>query len=235
MPRAGIGTRDFWATVFHPAPPHEPLATPAERWGVYSTAMSTPGSFKTMPMITALSLLVAFALGGCHSAPGVRPMRAQPTVVSGPQGAAQAAGYRVELEVTNPGSEDISLERFDYVFEVDRVGRFEGRWAALRTLPGGATITMVVPASMPLSADLAQRVNLDDELRWRIDGGIRYQAPGLLGQILFDAGIRRPTESFSGSGTFRLVRPENPADPAGNPDLDEENAPAGTTTDPQGD
>ncbi|MAC20297.1 MAG: hypothetical protein CMJ23_11610 [Phycisphaerae bacterium] len=197
--------------------------------------MSTPGSFKTMPMITALSLLVAFALGGCHSAPGVRPMRAQPTVVSGPQGAAQAAGYRVELEVTNPGSEDISLERFDYVFEVDRVGRFEGRWAALRTLPGGATITMVVPASMPLSADLAQRVNLDDELRWRIDGGIRYQAPGLLGQILFDAGIRRPTESFSGSGTFRLVRPENPADPAGNPDLDEENAPAGTTTDPQGD
>ena len=200
--------------------------TPAEPRGVYSTSMSTPGRFKPMPKITAPSLLVAFVLGGCYSAPEVRPMKAQPTVVSGPQ------GYRVELEVTNPSSEDIALERFDYVFEVDDVGRFEGRWAALRTLPGGATITMVVPASMPLSADLAQRVNLDDELRWRIDGGIRYQAPGLLGQILFDAGIRRPTESFSGSGTFRLVRPENPADPVENLDVDDENAPVGTTTAP---
>jgi hypothetical protein len=43
-----------------------------------------------------------------------------------------------------------------------------------------------------------------------MDGTIRYQAPGLFGQILFDAGIRRPAEPFSGSGTFRLERPARP-------------------------
>ena len=235
MPRAEIGTQDFWTTVSGPTPPHAPTVTPAGPPGVYSMPMSTPGRFKTMSKTTARSLLVALVLGGCSSAPRVRPIMAQPTVVSGPQGAAQAAGYRVILEVTNPSSEDIPLERFNYVFEVKGVGRFEGRWAALQTLPGGDTITMIVPASMPLPADLAERVDLDGELLWRIDGGVRYQAPGLLGQILFDAGIRRPTESFSGSGTFRLVRPENPAVPVENVDLEGENAPFGTIIDPQDD
>lgn len=193
--------------------------------------MSMPGRFKTSSKITAMSLLVMFVLGGCGSAPRVRPIAARPIVVSGPQGAAQAAGYNVELEVTNPSTKDIPLERFDYVFEVDGVGRFEGRWAALQTLPGGDTVTMVVPASMLLPSDLSARVDLADELRWRIDGGVRYQAPGLLGQILFDAGIRRPTESFSGSGTFRLVRPADPVLPAENTGSDDEKAPNGSETD----
>lgn len=165
---------------------------------------------------TALSLtLVGLALipTGCGSAPRIRPLAARPVVVAGTEGAPDAAGYLVEIELENRGSDDIPLERFDYVFEVEGVGRFDGRWGAFLTLPPGTTRRVEIPASMPLPPDLATRMDLTGPISWTIDGGLRYQAPGLIGRILFDAGIRRPSAGFSGSGTFRLSPPAQ-TDPA---------------------
>ena len=183
----------------------------------YSTPMTPPGRRFLRPIILLLSSLALTAGSGCGSAPVVTPLAARPVVATGPLGAPIAAGFQVDLRVHNPSSEDVPLERFDYTFQVDEVGRFEGRWAALRTLPPGHTVTMTVPASMTLPEDVADREVLDGEFRWRIDGGVRYQAPGLLGQILFDAGIRRPSEPFEGSGTFRLVPPAQTAESSENP------------------
>ena len=154
---------------------------------------------------------------GCGTAPQVRPVAARPVVVAGLEGSPDAAGYVVEIELENVGDEDIPLERFDYTFDVRGVGRFSGRWVAFLTLPPGTVRRIEIPASMPLPADLSERVDLDEPISWAIDGGLRYQAPGLLGRILFDAGIRRPTASFSGSGTFQLSRPAQ-TDP---PDADD--------------
>ncbi|MEC8320356.1 MAG: hypothetical protein VX012_03030 [Planctomycetota bacterium] len=159
-------------------------------------------TLRLLPLLLLVGLPV-----GCGSAPQVRPLAARPVVVAGPEGSPDAVGFRIDLEVSNPGDEDIPLERFEYTFQVDGVGRFEGRWAAFRTLGPDASATITIPASMPLPTDLERRVDLEDKFRWSIDGGVRYQAPGLLGQILFDAGVRRPNQPFSGSGTFRLVRP----------------------------
>lgn len=147
---------------------------------------------------------------GCGAAPRIEPLTARPVVVAGEEGAPDAAGFLIEIDLRNVGREDIPLERFDYVFDVEGVGRFEGRWVAFLTLPPDTTRRATIPASMPLPADLADRVDLDGDIAWTIDGGLRYQAPGLLGRILFDAGIRRPTEGFSGSGTFRLAPPDRP-------------------------
>lgn len=144
---------------------------------------------------------------GCGTAPRVRPLAARPVVVAGVEGAPDAAGYIVDIELENVGTEDIPLERFDYVFEVEGVGRFDGRWVAFLTLPPGTTRRVEIPASMPLPPDLAERIDLSEPISWTIDGGLRYQAPGLIGRILFDAGIRRPSKGFSGSGTFRLAPP----------------------------
>lgn len=159
--------------------------------------MVRPGSFAVVA-----SLLSLAGLPGCNSAPIVRPAEAVPVVAT--ESRIPSAGFRISLQVTNPSDEDVPIERFDYVFEVADVGRFEGRWAVLRTLPPGATETITIPASFRLPPDLPDRAEDDVDFEWRIDGGVRYQAPGLIGQILFDAGIRRPTEPFSGSGTFRL-------------------------------
>ena len=165
-------------------------------------------------------------LAGCGSAPEVRTLDARPVVVAGAQGAPDAAGYRIELEVLNPSTKDMPLERFEYIFTVKNVGRFEGRWAAFRTLPPGRSAIMTIPASTLLPADLGERIDLDQDIDWRIEGGVRYRAPGLIGQILFDAGVRRPTQSFSGSGTFQIARPAAPETTGG------EDAPEGPETGP---
>lgn len=158
-----------------------------------------------------LALLpVLLWLGGCGAGPRVTALGARPIVVAGAEGTPDAAGYRIDLEILNPSDEDMPLERIEYSFSVKDVGRFDGRWAAFRTLPPGESVILTIPASTTLPPELGTRVNLDGDFSWRIDGGVRYQAPGLLGQILFDAGVRRPTEPFAGSGTFRLNRPEQP-------------------------
>jgi len=159
-----------------------------------------------MPALLA-ALLITLGIAGCHSAPQVRPISARPVVVAGAEGAPDAAGFLVDIDLENVGSEDIPLERFDYAFSVAGVGRFEGRWAAFLTLPPGSVKRVTIPASMPLSPEIADRVDLTADIAWSIDGGLRYQAPGFIGRILFDAGIRRPSEPFSGSGTFRLRQP----------------------------
>lgn len=192
----------------------------------YSTPMTLPGRRISRSITLLLLALVGLTGHGCGAAPVVTPLEARPVVATGPQGAPIAAGFQVDLKVHNPSSDDIPLERFDYVFLVEEVGRFEGRWAALRTLPPGDTVTMTIPASMTVPEDLADEVDLQGVFRWRIDGGVRYQAPGLLGQILFDAGIRRPSESFSGSGTFRLRSPDQPPRGTQNPSSKTENGPA---------
>ena len=165
---------------------------------------------RNLPRLLLAILPAAFWLAGCGSAPQIRTLGARPVVVAGAQGAPDAAGYQIELEVRNPSQDDMPLERFEYTFTVKDIGRFEGRWAAFRTLPPGESAVMIVPASTLLPVDLGERVDLDGNIDWRIEGGVRYQAPGLIGQILFDAGVRRPTQSFSGSGTFQIDRPATP-------------------------
>lgn len=172
--------------------------------------MRMPGRRSSCTLLTLAGIL---GLAGCGAAPVVRPIEAVPVVVTESQ--APAAGFRIRLEVSNPSDEDVPLDRFEYVFEVAEVGRFEGRWAALRTLPPGGSATIVVPASFALPPDLPGPENDDGTFDWRIDGGVRYQAPGFIGQILFDVGVRRPTEPFSGSGTFRLLPQTEPSPPAG--------------------
>ena len=172
---------------------------------------------RALPRLLLTLLSAALWVTGCGSAPQVQALGARPVVVAGAQGAPDAAGYQIELLIRNPSDDDMPLERFEYTFTVKDVGRFQGRWAAFRTLPPGDTVVMVVPASTLLPVDLGERVDLDGEIDWWIEGGVRYQAPGLIGQILFDAGVRRPTQSFSGSGTFQIERPASP-EPIGSED-----------------
>ena len=164
-----------------------------------------PGPVLTPALLLVSTLLLAV---GCGAVPRVAATAAKPTARTD-----DAAQFRIDLRLANDGTEDIPLERFEYVFIVKGVGVFEGRWAALRTIPPGQSITMEIPASIPLPGDLAERVDLDAPIPWRLEAGVRYRAPGFLGRILFDVGVRRPTESFSGSGTFTLDRAAASAPP----------------------
>lgn len=156
-----------------------------------------------------LSLMVAILLGGCGTAPKVEATGARP--VSRTEGAAE---FRIDLRLSNAGKKDIPLERFEYSLIVDGVGRFNGRWAALTTIPPGNSIDVEIPAAILIPADIAQRLDLSAPVAWRIEGGVRYQSSGLFGRILFDVGIRRPTQRFAGSGTFTLEQSDSSANAA---------------------
>ena len=75
-------------------------------------------TLRLLPLLLLVGLPV-----GCGSAPQVRPLAARPVVVAGPEGSPDAVGFRIDLEVSNPGDEDIPLERFEYTFQVDEIGR----------------------------------------------------------------------------------------------------------------
>ena len=82
-----------------------------------------------IPFHRVLLLLVPILLlGGCGSPPRVEATAARP--VSRTEDAAE---FRIDLRLSNTGEKDFPLERFQYSLIVEGLGRFEGRWAALRT------------------------------------------------------------------------------------------------------
>ena len=117
-----------------------------------------PGPALKPALLLVSTLLLAV---GCGAVPRVAATAAKPTARTD-----DAAQFRIDLRLANDGTEDIPLERFEYVFTVQDVGVFEGRWAALRTIPPGQSITMEIPASIPLPTDLAERVDLDAPISW---------------------------------------------------------------------
>ena len=112
----------------------------------------------------------------------------------------------VDLTLENPTQEPIQLEQYDYQVTVESEGqreRWSGSWSALRTLPAGDRVEMVVPAVVPYT--FAQS---PETASWRVSGTISYKAPGRLAQILFDSGFRRPKHGFSGQGVSITPTPE---------------------------
>lgn len=142
---------------------------------------------------------------GCNSAPTVRPQQA-----SAVDRTDQAVHFSVELLLENPHDEDIPLDQYEYTFTVDKLGSFTGIWSALRTLPPQSTARVTVPATIRLDPE-ARPIPLPNATwQWSITGQVRYESIGLLGSILFDAGIQRPAQGFHGNGNLTLfeVTPE---------------------------
>ena len=125
---------------------------------------------------------------------------------------AEAISYSLSLQLLNEGSQEIPLDWYAYDFTIEGMGTFAGRWAALRVLPPKTAVMVEIPAVIPITpeTDLSSQA----PRAWTLSGNVRYQAPGLLGRILFDAGIRRPSEGFSGSGTIQDPAPVQPAQDA---------------------
>ena len=159
-----------------------------------------------MPARGIVNLVFVFTLGsllgGCTGAPRVMPTSAIATEATD-----DAVRFAITLELSNTGTDEIPIDWYNYRFVVRNLGYFSGDWAAKEVIPPGATITMTVPAVIQIDEENRSRLNSSGNWAWSIDGGIRYQASGLIGRVLFDAGIRRPTENFSGSGTFQITEP----------------------------
>jgi hypothetical protein len=101
----------------------------------------------------------------------------------------------VVLELTNPGTTEIELVNYDYEITLADGSSYDGRWAALRALPPGQTVTAKVPAIVPVTSASAGA-------RWTVRGTVSYRDPQSFARILYEAGILKTESSFVGEGTI---------------------------------
>ncbi|MCH2161444.1 MAG: hypothetical protein MK085_06175 [Phycisphaerales bacterium] len=137
---------------------------------------------------------------GCHAVPRVSTQAAQAVDQT-----AEAVHIAVGLRLENLDEQEIPLDEYTYTFSVENLGSFSGRWAALRTIPPKSSVDVDLVAVIALDPQNIPMPPPGGRWNWQVTGGVRYQAPGILGRILFDVGVRRPSEGFAGSGTLELT------------------------------
>lgn len=157
---------------------------------------------------TAFIAFPAILAVGC-GIPKVTPTSARPVDQT-----KDAIRFALSLELRNSGTKEIPLERYSYQFSIDGLGTYNGEWAALRVLPPHSSVQIEIPAVIAIAEGDQPRVAEDGTVEWAVSGDVLYQAPGILGQIFFDAGMRRVSTGFSGSGTLQVPESVQPSQPA---------------------
>lgn len=142
----------------------------------------------------ACVLLAAAPLIACSS--GTKPPRFQ--VVSARTAERTADGVRVELTVVgeNPNKFELELGETRYSVSADGNTFFTGLRSPEVTLPRYGRVEMVLPAAAPIEGFPADATSLE------LNGWIEYLIPGPFSEVLYDAGLRRPTASVEGSVTL---------------------------------
>lgn len=109
----------------------------------------------------------------------------------------EATLVHLTLELTNPNVEPLPLVEFQYRADLDGRRVFESRRAAQATLRRLGTQTLLLPVVIPaeqIDAGASAGAGL-----LTVSGRLLYIAPGQLGEVLFDTGVRVPKVSFSES------------------------------------
>ncbi len=165
--------------------------------------MRTAGILACRTCVAALGL----AMAGCGTGPSVR-VTAVDLVTAGQE----ASEYALRLELTNPGATPIRLDEFEYSLSMPGASAYHGKWITGRTIPAHETVTESVPAVI-----LSPSVALTTPAPWQAKGEIRYLATNRLAQMLFDAGIQRPSVGFAGGGreVGRAVSAPHAIEPSG--------------------
>lgn len=146
------------------------------------------GTFRSTVLLLAATVTAASMTACSVIRPGARASAA--TVAARGD---TTAMLDVVLELTNPGKTEIELVHYDYTITLADGSSYDGRWAALRALPPGQTVTATVPAIVPNASATAGA-------RWTVRGTVSYRDPQSFARILYEAGILKTESSFDGEG-----------------------------------
>ncbi len=138
-------------------------------------------------------LLLAFLAGGCDStkAPSISLVSAR-VVEQRPE----ASLVELTLELTNANPDPVPLVEFRYSAELDGKRVLESRRAAQATLRRLGTQSLVLPVVIPANRAGGSLTGVHSLV---VSGKLSYIAPGQLGEVLFDTGVRVPKVSFTES------------------------------------
>ena len=144
-----------------------------------------------------LALVVAFTAVGCDAtrAPGINLLSTR-VVEQRPE----ATLVELTLELTNPNPDPVPLVEFNYTATMDGRRVFDSRRAAQATLRRLGTQTLILPVVIPTS-NAGALAGLHALV---VSGTLSYIAPGQLGEVLFDTGVRVPRVSFTQSVQVEL-------------------------------
>ncbi len=135
----------------------------------------------------ALGTLGALFMGGCGSRPPV--IAIESARVESRDG--EHTLLLVDLELENPNDVELVLQSFDY--RVVAGDGFTGRRRAGVTLPPRGKARVTLPA---VTSGLS---GTGVDATARLNGTVLFRSGDPVEQALFDAGIKRPRGSFSGS------------------------------------
>jgi hypothetical protein len=104
------------------------------------------------------------------------------------------------LEAENPGDKALPLREVSCRLTLAGEEVFRGERLAQSTLRRYGTQELILPAVVP-HAFLERHPGLTE---YEFSGSVTYVTPGVLAEVLFDAELIQPSESFSRSGTLDL-------------------------------
>lgn len=147
-------------------------------------------------MSVALTLL-----GGCQSyhAPGLSVASAEAVERTG-----EGISVLFTLDARNDNDTQLPLREVEYRVDLNGQSIFSGTRSAEATLRRHGIQQIRLPASAPLggpAGELGQGT-----ARYTISGTLYYITPGQFAETLFDAGVRKPSVSFSFDGEIDLSR-----------------------------
>lgn len=152
-------------------------------------------------LITCLPLL-----GGCLA--GARPTFAVADVdVREETNAGLVLAFAING--TNSGDEPLPLRDVRYSLYLDGERVFSGYRSPETTLRRRGTQQLVLPTVIALDESMPRPTG---QVRFRLDGTVTYLTTSPLVEVLFDAGLVRPSASFSEQGVIDLG--SKPGDPA---------------------
>ncbi|MCC6907963.1 MAG: hypothetical protein IT430_08500 [Phycisphaerales bacterium] len=113
----------------------------------------------------------------------------------------EASLVELTLELTNDNPDPVPLVEFNYSASLDGHRLIETRRAAQATLRRLGTQSIVLPVVIPAGAAGGPLAGVHALV---VSGKLSYIAPGQLGEVLFDTGVRVPTVSFTESVTVEF-------------------------------
>ncbi len=138
-------------------------------------------------------VLIAGWAAGVSGCAGFEEPRVTLAEVSVRERGAQASVVWLTLEAENPNEDSLPLREVSYEVTADGRAVFRATRSPESTLRRFGTQRVTVPAVLPAGV-APSRVG--------VRGSLVYTAPGQIAEILFDAGLRRPTVVFEGEGAL---------------------------------
>lgn len=109
---------------------------------------------------------------------------------------ADASVYRVTVRATNPNEKPMPLREVNYRLAFATGTVVSGGRSPQATVPGYGILDVSFPAVYPGQAPPAGTP-------YTLSGELVYVSPGEFADVLFDAGVSRPTASLRGEGTVQ--------------------------------